>query len=228
MTLANDAAHSIEATKANRPYVIGVTGGSASGKTTVATKLSELLADFRPVVLHQDRYFRDFSTLSPEEFERQNTANKPESILWPELLDSVRRLIARQPVTEPMPGTRAAARRAEVIQIVPGDVLIIEGLFALWDEWLRAQLDLKIFVEVDDDERLLRRLARDLIERDGTVPGVISWYRKDVAPNFPKFTGQTRQVADVIVPNNRACDTAVRLIAAGVRQTIRERSGAER
>jgi len=206
-----------------KPYVIGITGGSASGKTTVANGLAELLADLRPAVLHQDRYFRDYSHLSPEERERQATANRPESVLWPAFMEQVHCLIAGQAVREPVPGTRLAARGVPLVTVEPGEVLIVEGLFALWDEALRALLDLKIFVEVDDDERVLRRLSRDILERGGTVDGVIAWYRKDVWPNYPRFTAVGRRAADLVVPNNQPCHVAVRLIAAGVRELLRAR-----
>jgi len=203
-----------------KPYVIGITGGSASGKTTVANGLAELLADFRPAVLRQDRYFRDYSHLSPEERDRLATANRPESLVWPAFMEQVRSLLAGRAVREPVPGTRLAARGAPAVTIEPGEVVIVEGLFALWDEALRALLDLKIFVEVDDDERVLRRLRRDILERGGTVDGVIAWYRKDVWPNYPRFTAVGRHSADLIVPNNQPCHAAVRLIAAGVRETL--------
>lgn len=207
----------------SKPYVIGITGGSASGKTTVANGLAALLADLHPAVLHQDRYFRDFSRLSPEEREREATANRPESMLWPAFMRQVELLLAGHVVYEPVPDTRLAARGAPRVAVEPGEILIVEGLFALWDEALRAKLDLKVFVEVDDDERVLRRLARDIVERGGTVESVIAWYRKDVWPNYPKYTGASRRVADVIVLNNESCQTSIRLIAAGVRQIVRER-----
>ncbi len=211
-----------------KPYVIGITGGSASGKTTVANRLAELLADYRPVVLHQDRYFKDYSQLSPEERERVATANRPESLIWPAFLEQVRRLIAGEPAQEPVAGTRPAARGDAPVSLEPGEVLIVEGLFALWDEELRALLDLKVFVEVDDDERLLRRLHRDILERGGTVESVLAWYRKDVWPNYPQYTAVGRRVADLVIPNNQPCDTAIRLIAAGVRELLRQRAAQSR
>lgn len=207
----------------SRPYVIGITGGSASGKTTVANGLAELLGEFRPAVLHQDRYFRDFSCLSEAERDRLATANRPDSMAWPAFMEQVHRLLNGEPVVEPVPGTRMAARSAPPVTIEPGEVLIVEGLFALWHDSLRSLLDLKVFVEVDDDERVLRRLSRDIIERGGTVSGVIAWYRKDVWPNYPRYTAVGRRVADIIIPNNQPCHTAVRLIAAGVRELLRSR-----
>jgi uridine kinase len=123
-----------------------------------------------------------------------------------------------------VPFTRLSRRSQSPVTVEPGDVLIVEGLFALWHEGVRAEMDLRIYMEVDDDERVLRRLSRDIVERGGTVPSVIAWYRKDVAPNFPRFTKATARLADLIVPNHKSCDVAARLIADGVREQLKARA----
>jgi len=215
------------------PYVVGITGGSGSGKTTVAMLLASELADLRPAVLQQDRYFRDFSVLTAEERERVATANKPESVLWPAFMGQVRLLLAGEPIEEPAPGTRAAARGAPAVQIEPSPVVIVEGLFALWHDELRGMLDLKLFVDADDSERLLRRITRDLVERrnpaanETTLEHIrrqVAWYRKDVLPNYPIYTEVGRRVADLVVPNDGSCERAVRLIALGVRAEVAARA----
>lgn len=206
-----------------RPYVIGITGGSASGKTTLTNMLVELLPEYRCAILHQDRYFKDFSFLPDHERELLATANNPDALVWPEFLEQFHRLLEGQAVTEPVPFTRLSRRRQEPVTVESGDVLIVEGLFALWHDGVRAEMDLRIYMEVDDDERVLRRLARDIVERGGTVPNVIAWYRKDVAPNFPRFTRVTARHADLIVPNHKSCDVAARLIAEGVRAQLNAR-----
>ncbi len=208
----------------SRPYVIGITGGSASGKTTLTDKLVELLPEYRCAILHQDRYFKDFTFLPDHEREYHQTANNPDALVWPEFLDQFHRLLEGKTVTEPAPFTRLSRRVQEPVTVEPGDVLIVEGLFALWHDGVRAEMDLRIYMEVDDDERVLRRLSRDIVERGGTVPGVIAWYRKDVAPNFPRFTKATARYADLIVPNHRSCDVAARLIADGIRAQIGARA----
>jgi uridine kinase len=212
---------------ASRPYFIGVAGGSASGKTTLANGLADLLTDLRPVVLHMDQYFRDWSEFDPDERERRRTANRPEAVAWPALIEHVRQLLDNQAVQHPVPGTRRGARGSPPETVEPGEILIVEGLFALWEESFRPLMDLKIFMEVDDDERVLRRLSRDIVERGGTVPSVIAWYRRDVWPNYPKYTAVGRRVADFVVPNNFSCQTAIQVLAAGVREQVRARRAQE-
>jgi uridine kinase len=207
-----------------RPYVIGITGGSASGKSTITNKLVKLLPEYRIGVLQQDRYFKDFSILPEAENELRRTANNPDALVWPEFLEQFHRLLEGTSVTEPVPGTRPSRRRTEPVIVEAGDILIVEGLFALWHEGVRAEMDLKLYVEVDDCERVLRRMARDIIERGGTLPGMIAWYRRDVMPNFPKYTKVTDHFADLIVPNHNGCDTAVALIADGIRAQLRTRA----
>ena len=150
--------------KRDRPYVIGIAGGSASGKSTFARALAVSLKDFEPVILSQDRYFRDWSDSGSLENKPARTANRPEAVLWEAYIGAVRKMLAGEEVHEPAPGSRAAKYDKEVLTIKPGRVLILEGLFTLWSEELRELLDLSIYIEVEDTERILRRLLRDVQE----------------------------------------------------------------
>jgi len=200
----------------DHPYTIGITGGSASGKTTLARALATNLQEYAPVILSQDRYFRDWSDVPTEERGRVRTANRAEAILWPAYMEAVHKLRAGEAVLEPAPGTRAAQYDREPITLQPGRVLILEGLFVLWSEELRSLLDLAIYVEVDDSERILRRLLRDVHQRGGNLERAIAWLRRDVLPNFPIFTESTKRYADLIVPNLQPANRTVQLIAQGV------------
>jgi uridine kinase len=211
----------------NHAYTIGIAGGSASGKTTLARALLTRLKDFDPVILSQDRYFRDWSDYPEEERDRVRTANRAEAIQWPAYMDAVRKIQAGEPIQEPAPGTRAAQYESEAITIQPGRVLVLEGLFVLYPEELRELLDLAIYVEVDDSERILRRLMRDARSRGGNLERSVAWLRRDVLPNFPTFTGATKQHADLIVPNLQADNRAVQVIAQGVRSILESEDGAE-
>jgi len=201
-------------------YTIGITGGSASGKTTLARALAVSLQEYHPVILSQDRYFRDWSDVPPEERDRVRTANRPEAILWPAYMEAVRKIRAGEPIQEPAPGTRAIQHEPEPFTVPPGQVLILEGLFVLWPQELRSLLDLAIYVEVDDSERILRRLSRDSRRRGGNVDRAVAWLRHDVLPNFPLFTESTKQYADLIVPNLQPDNRVVRLIALAVRSIL--------
>jgi uridine kinase len=203
-----------------RPVVVAIAGGSATGKSTLARALAAALADLDPLVLNQDRYFRDFAELSPEERERVRTANSPPAMNWEAYHAAIEALSAGRPIVEPAPGTRARQRGESPASIAPGRVVIVEGLFALWDDRTRSAATIRVFTEVDDDERVLRRIYRDITERGGNLEGVIAWFRRDVMPNYPIYTKASRAFADVVVPTDRPIEPAVRILAAAVRALL--------
>ncbi|HEX5415645.1 MAG TPA: uridine kinase [Chloroflexota bacterium] len=202
---------------ASRPVFVAITGGSATGKTTLARALAAALSDLTPVVVNQDRYFRDFAEYTPDERERVRTANHPDALNWPAFHAALDLLLSGQSTMEPAAGTRAKQRGDAVQPVGPGRVLIVEGLFALWDTRCREAADLRLYTEIDDDERVLRRIYRDITERGGNLEGVISWFRRDVQPNYPLYTKSTRRYADLVVPTDRPIDIAVKAIASAVR-----------
>ena len=213
----------------DRPYTIGIGGGSASGKTTLARALATNLQEYNPVILSQDYYFRDWSGYPPEERERVRTANRAEAVHWPAYMEAVHKIQAGEPIQEPAPGTGRYQRNPEsVTTTLPGQLLILEGLFALWSEELRELIDLAIYVEVEDSERILRRLMRDRQRRGGGgLERSVAWLRRDVLPNFPTFTGATKQYADLIVPNLHPESRAVQIIAQGIRSILENQDGTE-
>jgi uridine kinase len=204
-------------------YVIGISGGSASGKSTLAAALAERLAAFGPVVLNQDAYFHDWSHLPPEEREARRTANHPDAVRWPELVDHVARLREGGAAPIPVPGTRAAARGDAPAELGPTRLLIVEGHLIFGEPALRPLLDLKLFLDVPPDERVLRRMYRDSVERGGDLAWAIGWYRRDVLPNYRLHTEPTRQFADLVLPWTEAREPVIDLIAAGVRARLDER-----
>lgn len=196
-----------------RPVLVCIAGGSASGKSTISRALVERLAA-PPAsrscgVLNVDDYFRDWD-VDPD----LRTANRPDAVLWPALMADVERLLAGASVELPAAGTRAAARGAAPWTLEARDVLIVEGLLALWQDELRARADLAVYVDAPDDERLLRRITRDIVERGATVESATAWYRHDVRPHFSRFTEPTRWRADLIVPNAGASGPSEVSIAA--------------
>lgn len=205
------------------PLAVAITGGTSAGKTTLARALAEEIADLRPVLLHQDAYFRDWSHLPPEEREARITANHPDAVLWEELVAHVRALRQRQPIEQPVPGTRSAARGDALRRLEPGEVILVEGHLLLCHEELRSLMDLKLFLDVPAEERLLRRIHRDVTEREGNLSWVLGWLRRDVLPNHPIYTEPTRHHADLIIPWATYNLLAVRLIASGIRGLLAER-----
>ena len=203
-----------------KPVTVGISGGSASGKTTLATTLAERLKEFSPVVLHQDYYFRDWSEYPPEEREKVITANHPDAVQWEVLLGHIRQLIVRQPIETPPEGTRAFVRGDAPATIQPSDLIIVEGHLILWDAGLRDLMDVKLFVDVEPHERVLRRLLRDVAQRGGDLEGAIAWYRRDVIPNFSVYTEPCKMYADIVVPFLYENPVALQTIVAGLRDRI--------
>lgn len=210
-----------------KPVTVGITGGSASGKTTFAEELVKELSPFSSVILHQDSYFKGWSRYPAEVREEVVTANHPNAVCWEILIGHIGQLVARQPIETPPPGTRAAARGGEPAIIHPSDVVIVEGHLILWNEALRNLMDVKLFMDVDPHERVLRRLLRDVGERGGNLERAVAWYRKDVIPNFPVYTEPCKQYADLILPFQHGNPIAVQMIAAGIRDRIVSRRDVE-
>jgi len=201
-------------------YVVGISGGSASGKSTLAAALAARLAFIAPIVLNQDAYFRDWSALPPEEREARMTANHPDAVLWPELVAHVAQLRHGVAVRTPVPGTRASARGDAVAPVGPTRLLIVEGHLIFGEPTLRPLLDLKLFLDVPPDERVLRRMFREAVERGGSLERAIAWYRHDVLPHYRLHTEPTRQFADLILPWTEAREEVIDLLAAGIRARV--------
>lgn len=206
------------------PITVGIMGGSASGKTTFAKALAEALSEFSPVVLNQDSYFRDWSEYSDAERERVITANHPDAVLWDALITDIKKLRARDAIDVPTPGTRGAQRGDEQTCVHPSDVVIVEGHLIYWSEDLRDLMDIKLFLDVDAHERVLRRMLRDVAQRGGDLEWAINWYRRDVLPNFPVYTEPCKQYADLVIPFQDDNPVALHALVACIQARIQESS----
>ena len=204
------------------PITVGIMGGSASGKTTFASALSEQLTEFSPVVLNQDSYFRDWSEYSEAERERVITANHPDAVLWDALIGDIKKLRNGDAINTPTPGTRAARRGDEKASVQSSEVVIVEGHLIFWSEDLRDLMDIKLFLDVDAHERVLRRMLRDVAQRGGDLEWAINWYRRDVIPNFPVYTEPCKQYADLIIPFQDENPVALHTLVASIRTRIQE------
>jgi len=142
------------------PVTVGITGGSASGKSTLAKHIANELNGHKSVIVNQDLYFRDYAEYSPEEREKVITANHPDGICWDVLINHINKLVSGEPVTVPASGTRAALGNRPQDKLETGDLIILEGHLIFWNQQIRDLMDLKLFIDVDPHERVLRRLLR--------------------------------------------------------------------
>ena len=143
-------------------------------------------------------------------------------MLWDALIIDIKKLRDRNAVEKPTPGTRASQRGDEKSSIQSSDVLIVEGHLIFWSEDLRDLMDIKVFLDVDAHERVLRRMLRDVAQRGGDLEWAINWYRRDVLPNFPVYTEPCKQYADLIIPFQNENPVALHTLVAGIRRRIQE------
>ena len=197
------------------PIVIGVAGGSGSGKTTVVRRIVDALADVRVTVLEHDRYYRDRNDLRLEERASLNY-DHPDSLETDLMVAHVSALRAGNSVEVPVYDFARYARVDATETVQPGRAIIVEGILIYTDAALRALMDVKVFVDTDDDTRFIRRLHRDIGERGRTVQSVIDQYLGTVKPMHLEFVEPSKRYADIIVPlgghNTVAIDMLLTLI----------------
>ncbi len=191
-------------------YIIGIAGGTGSGKTTVVRKIIETFAGNRQVaVIPQDSYYNDTTGLTMEQ-RRQINFDHPDAFDWKLLIKQIKELRDGKPIEQPTYSYIESNRLPETIHIEPCEVIIIEGIMALWRKDLRELMDLKIFVDADSDERLIRVIQRDIVERGRTTQQVIDRYLAVLKPMHEEFIEPTKRYADLIVPqgghNKQAID----------------------
>jgi uridine kinase len=197
------------------PLVIGVAGGSGSGKTTVVRRIVDALGESRVTVLEHDRYYRDRNDLRLEERAALNY-DHPDSLEMDLMVAHVNALRAGRNVDVPVYDFSLHARVPETETVVPGRAIIVEGILIYTDAALRSLMDVKVFVDTDDDTRFIRRLQRDIAERGRTVQSVIDQYLGTVKPMHLEFVEPSKRYADIIVPlgghNTVAIDMLLTLI----------------
>ena len=179
--------------------IIGIAGGTGSGKTTVVRKIIQSLPEGEVTVIPQDSYYRDNSNLPLEERLKLNF-DEPAAIEFELLVNQLKDLKAGKPVEQPIYSYLTCTRYKETIPIQPRDVIIVEGILILCDEELRNMMDMKVFVDADADDRLIRVINRDIIERGRTVEMVIDRYEKVLKPMHLQHIEPTKRYADLIIP----------------------------
>ncbi len=200
-------------------FIIGITGGTGSGKSTVVRKISENLNQDLVGVITQDSYYKDNSHIPLDQRQKINF-DHPASIDFPLLLEHVRTLKKGEGIHQPVYSFLTSTRMDKTIPVEPKLVIILEGLLIFTNEPLRKLLDLKIFVDADADDRLSRIIFRDIHERGRTLDMVLERYKKTVKPMHFKFIEPTKRHADIILPQGGNNTVAIHIIKNIIEQKI--------
>ena len=203
--------------------VVGIAGGTASGKTTVARKIHEALSPSRVAFIDQDSYYRDLKDLSLDE-RREVNFDHPDAFDTDLLVEHVKQLKAGGAIEKPVYNFVTSTREARTVTVNPAEIILIEGIMVLHMETIREQLALKIFVETEDDVRIIRRLTRDIKERGRDFDHVVHQYFKHVRPMHMGFVDPSKRHADIIVPHGGNNDTAIDMLVAALRAKM-QRTG---
>lgn len=202
-----------------KPFLVGVAGGSGSGKTTVAERLAGLIGEPDLALLRLDAYYRDRNHLPFEEREAINY-DHPDAFDWPLLVDHVDALLDGLPVQVPVYDFTTYRRMPDRIEVSPGRVVVVEGILVLYDLELRERFDLRVFVDTEADVRFIRRLERDVSERDRTTESVVEQYLTTVRPAHEQFVEPSKRHADVIVPHGGMNAPALDVLLARLRELL--------
>ena len=191
--------------------IIGIAGGTGSGKTTVVKKIVEALPPHVVAVVPLDSYYNDTSHMTEEE-RRAINFDHPDAFDWQLLVKHVDLLRNGEAVEQPTYSYLKCNREKETVHVEPKPVIIIEGIMALLNKQLRDMMDLKIFVDTDSDERLIRNIQRDCVERGRTVEMVIDRYHKVLKPMHEQFIEPTKKFADLIIPLGGENKTGIHIL----------------
>ena len=199
--------------------IIGIAGGTGSGKTTVVRKIIESLPQGEVVLLPQDSYYKDSSHV-PDEQKQNINFDHPDAFDWPLLSQQVALLRQGKAIEQPTYSYLTCSRLPETIHIEPREVIIIEGILALCDPELRAMMDLKVFVDADPDERLIRVIQRDVVERGRTAEAVMERYTRVLKPMHLQFIEPCKRYADLIVPEGGSNQVAIDILTMYIKRHL--------
>lgn len=191
--------------------IIGIAGGTGSGKTTVVKKIISSLPQGEVAVIPQDSYYKDSSHIPPAERSKINF-DEPNAFDWPLLFSHLQMLKEGKSIEMPTYSYLTCTRQPETVHLEPRDVVIVEGILVLTDKTLRDMMDVKVFVDADADDRLIRVIARDCIERGRTPQMVIDRYEGVLKPMHCQYIEPTKRFADLIVPQGGNNTVAIGLL----------------
>jgi uridine kinase len=198
------------------PLIIGIAGGSGSGKTTVTNKIIENLEGDKITVIQHDSYYRDISHYDGADPSAINF-DHPDSLETSLLIEHIQKFKRGEIIEQPIYNFTTHSRMKEKKVISPHDFLIIEGILLFAEKELRELMDIKIYVDTDDDERLIRRLRRDTIERGRSLDSVINQYIKTVKPMHLEFVEPSKRWADIIIPNGGENNVAIDMVVSRIK-----------
>ena len=191
--------------------IIGIAGGTGSGKTTVVNKIINSLPAGEVAVMPQDSYYKDSSHIPPEDRNKINF-DEPAAIEWTLLVEHLKQLKEGKTIQMPTYSYLTCTRKEETVAVAPSDVVIVEGILVLTDPTIRSMLDIKVFVDADPDDRLIRVIARDCIERGRTPEIVINRYQDVLKPMHMQYIEPSKRYADLIVPQGGSNIVAINLL----------------
>ena len=202
-----------------RPVVIGIAGGSCSGKTSVTRAIYDVFREHSVVVIEQDYYYKDQSHMT---FEERLTTNYDHPLAFDNdlLIEHIHELLDYKAINKPVYDYVNHTRSEEVVHVEPQDVIIIEGILVLEDDRLRDLMDIKLFVDTDSDLRIIRRIQRDIKERGRTADSVIEQYLSAVRPMHNMFIEPTKRYADVIIPEGGGNNVAIDLMVTKIKTIL--------
>ncbi len=200
-------------------FIIGIAGGTGSGKTTVVRKLIERMPKGEVAILSLDSYYNDSSDVPAEERQKINF-DHPDAFEWRLLRHHIQELKEGRPINEPIYDYITSTRQKETVHVDPKKVVIIEGIMCLWDKPLRDMMDLKVFVDADADDRLVRVIKRDIVERGRTTEMVIERYQRVLKPMHQQFIEPCKRYADMIIPQGGHNNAAINVMAKFIKQQL--------
>ena len=202
-----------------KPLIIGIAGGTGSGKTTVARKIANALPDASVAFLDMDGYYRDFSHLPMEERRKINW-DHPETFDLDLFVSHLERLARGEPIDKPVYDFATHVRSPRTERITSADVVVVDGILLFADERVRALCDVKVFVDADPDIRLVRRIQRDMSERDRPLEEILQQYLTTVRPMHQQFVEPGKRYADIIVPRGGQNVVAIEMILTTIQRRL--------
>ncbi|HNY53114.1 MAG: uridine kinase [Bacteroidales bacterium] len=203
--------------------IVGIAGGTGSGKTTVVRKVMEKLPSEQVVVIPQDAYYKDNGHIPLEERQKINF-DHPDSLEFSLLIDHIQKLKEGQSIEMPIYSYLTCLRSKETITIKPSRVVLVEGIMILCDSRLREMFDIKVFVDADADDRLGRVIQRDIVERGRSVMMVLERYHETVKPSHLQFIEPTKRYADIIIPGGGDNQVGIGVLVSIIEKHLQEES----